>query len=94
VLCSLCSRCVKFLFSSRPVYFLFVTCGKWVQNVIDAEAFLEGGDRDHTTSLLGDDYAHHLRAQEDFDAQKQQLQVLFSLFRTLNTLLPCLKNTA
>jgi hypothetical protein len=46
-----------------------------MQNVIDAEAFLEGGDKDHTTSLLGDEYANNLRAREDFESQKQQLQV-------------------
>ena len=53
-----------------------------VQNVIDNEAFLEGGDRDHTTSLLGDDFATELCAKESFDAEKQQLQV--KLFCFLN----------
>lgn len=65
-------------FQTRTVYLSVrsvVTCSMCVQNVIDAEAFLEGGDRDHTTSLLGDDFANNLRAQEDFEAQKHQLQV-------------------
>jgi hypothetical protein len=59
----------------------------WVQNVIDAEAFLEGGDRDHTTSLLGDEYANNLRAREDFDSQRQELEVRL-LFAPMRLILP------
>ena len=35
-----------------------------MQNVIDNEAFLEEGDRDHTATLLGDGFATDLRAKE------------------------------
>lgn len=44
------------------------------QGIIDAEAFLDNGDRDNTTSLLGDDFANNLRAEEAFDKERKQLQ--------------------
>lgn len=43
--------------------------------MIEAEAFLDAGDRDHTASLLGDDFATNMRAQETFEAEKRLLQV-------------------
>ena len=54
--------------------------------MIDNEAFLEEGDRDHTASLLGDGFATELRAKESYDAEKQQLQV--RLFLLLSAFIP------